>query len=194
MNMKKLLSVLLALIIVFAFAGCSSDDEAETSASDESTSLSEESEDTGDDAGDEADTSSTSQNDTTEATAAGTTAAKTTAKSETSTTEKETTTKRKIKLNVKFPYYSGKTTTLKIEYKQSSDKSYKVLVEDEEITLDKTFTNSYNITEKLIGDVDVRITLDGIELYKSNFVVSGTQSESTIELATGVEQLDGGFD
>lgn len=194
MNMKKLLSVLLALIIVFAFAGCSSDDEAETSASDESTSLSEGNEDTGDDADDESDTSSTSQNDTTEATAAGTTVAKTTAKSETSTTEKETTTKRKIKLNVKFPYYSGKTTTLKIEYKQSSDKSYKVLVEDEKITLDKTFTNSYNITEKLIGDVDVRITLDGIELYKSNFVVSGTQSESTIELATGVEQLDGGFD
>lgn len=189
--MKKLIALLSVLVIVLSFAGCAQKNEEETTTADASVA--------------ESSTSSV-QDNTTEAvsedvnedsTAAGTTLATTkpaTTHKQTTTQKNETTTKRKIRLNVKFPYYSSYKTVIKIEYKESKDKKYKELISDEEIVLDKAKTQSYDIKENLIGDVDVRVTIDGVELLKNDFVVSGRDSESTIELVSGTEMLDGGFD
>ena len=190
--MKKLLSVLMVLAIIFAFAGCSQKDE-EAANTNESTISSQQS---GEDEESTADTEetekATEENGTTKK--AETTKASNNNTTAKTTTEKETTTKRKIKLNVKFPYNNGVETAVKIEYRQAGDKKYKELVKDEKITLDKAFTKSYDIKENLIGDVDIKITLDGVELLENDFVVSGRDSEITIELICGTEMLEGGFD
>ena len=60
--------------------------------------------------------------------------------------------------------------------------------------LDKIKTQSYDIKENLTGDVDIRVTLNGVELLETDFVVKATEKESTIALVTGTEMLEGGFD
>jgi cytoskeletal protein RodZ len=209
--MKKVLSVLMVLAILLAFAGCSSKTDEEVANTDTSSTVEQgDGEDTsatvGEDESKNENASSTSNaNQTTSKSESTTASANTTATTQKATTKKqtttttkkdETTTKRKIKLTVEYPYHNAEKTKVTIEYKLSkdSDKKYKTLVEDEEITLDKLQTKTYEIKDQLVGDVDIRITLDGVELLENKFVISGKDSESKIQLAAGVEMLDGGMD
>jgi cytoskeletal protein RodZ len=211
--MKKVLSVLMVLAILFAFAGCSSKTDEEVANTDTSSTVEQgdsentsatvgenESEDENENASSTSSANQTtnkSENTTASGNSTATTQKATTKNQTTTTTKKdETTTKRKIKLTVEYPYHNAEKTKVTIEYKLSkdSDKKYKVLVEDEEITLDKLQTKTYEIKDQLVGDVDIRITLDGVELLENEFVISGKDSETKIQLAAGVEMLDGGMD
>lgn len=190
--MKKIMALLSALVIVFSFAGCTQKTEEETTS--ELVSETQDNHESTANSNDETTQADNNQNNSSDETNAGTTKAVTSQK-QTTTQKDETTTKRKIKLNVKLPYYNGLKTNIKIEYKLSKDKKYKELTDDDEqVVLDKAKTQTYSIKDNLAGDVDIRITIDGVELLKNDFVVSGRDSESTIELVTGTEMLEGGFD
>lgn len=203
--MKKIISVLLALVLLFSFAACSADKEPETStpaASDTSSTSdksSEESTDKQDNTENTTKKADSTQNGTTKA------AEKTTAKKDKETTKKpsttkeETTVKREIKLNIIYPYYNATKTKVNIEYKGAKDKAYtsifekkekgKTVIDKPEITLDGIKTLSYEIDKKIAGDVDIRVTLDDVELLENNFKISGKDSEITIELVSGTEML-----
>lgn len=189
--MKKFLALLAAFVIVFSFAGCSQKDEEETSAADVSSAEASVSN------AQESTTAAENNADTDSGDAAGTTLATTkatTTQKPTESKKEEPATKRKIKLNVKLPAYNGYKTNITIEYKEAEDKKYKQLVEDEQVILDKIKTQSYDIKENLTGDVDIRVTLNGVELLETDFVVKSNEKESTIALVTGTEMLEGGFD
>ena len=206
--MKKIISILLALVLLFSFAACSADKEPEAStpaASDASSTSDKSSEENTD----EQDNKDNTEKDTTKkADSTGSTARaaeKTTAKKDKETTKKpsttkeETTVKREIKLNIIYPYYNSTTTKVNIEYKGSKDKEYtsifekkekgKTIIDKPEITLNDRKTVSYDIDKKIAGDVDIRITLDDVELLENNFKISGRDSEITIELVSGTEML-----
>ncbi|MGN0536161.1 MAG: hypothetical protein ACI4IR_09205 [Eubacterium sp.] len=211
--MKKLIAIILAAVMVFALSACSSKEYTDTVVTIPVTD--ENGEQVTDENGNavtEVVTEATSENEKKSTTAGGKTnttaengktttkgnsGEKTTAKKTTTTTTKpEKTTKRKIKFAVVYPYYESKNTSVKIEYKLSKDddKKYKELVK-EDITLDTADQKrEYEIKDNLTGDVDIRITVEGIDLLQSKFVIKGTESETTINLYTGVERLDGGMD
>lgn len=212
--MKKFLAILMVLVIIFAFAGCSdkadvnndgtSSDTSDISAVDGADSPSDVSEsgkqgdaqsqsaqNGGAASSDKNGNNSGSQNNSNNTTIKN--ASNNTTKKE-DETKAETTTKRKIKLTVEYPSYNSVKTTVKIEYKEAKDKKYKELVEEEDITLDQIQKRSYDIKDKLIGDVDVRITLDGVVCLENDFVIKGTESEKTISLVTGTEVHNVGFD
>lgn len=110
---------------------------------------------------------------------------------------KQEETSRKIRLAVTFPYYDGKETAVKIEYKLAlqSNNKYKTLnIKDNKIVLDSKKEQVYTIDESLKGDVNIRITLDGIELHQNDFVVKGSESQAKISLYSGMEKMDGGMD
>lgn len=110
---------------------------------------------------------------------------------------KQEETSRKIRLAVTFPYYDGKETAVKIEYKlaSQSNNKYKTLnIKDNKIVLDSKKEQVYTIDESLKGDVNIRITLDGIELHQNDFVVKGSESQAKISLYSGMEKMDGGMD
>lgn len=208
--MKKIIAVLLAAVMVFALSACSSKEYTDTVVTIPVTD--ENGEQVTDENGNavtEVVTEATSKNGKESTTAGGKTnttaengktttkgnsGEKTTAKK--TTTKPEKTTKRKIKFTVIYPYYESKKTSVKIEYKLSKDddKKYKGLVK-ENITLGTADQKrEYEIKDNLTGDVDIRITIEGIDLLQSKFVIKGTESETTIKLYTGVERLDGGMD
>lgn len=192
--MKKIMALLAALVIVFSFAGCTQNSEEETT-SDMVSETQENSENTTSRNDESTQAADNNQGGTSSETTKAATTKTTTAQKPTEAKKEEPATKRKIKLNVKLPYYNGLKTNIKIEYKLSKDKKYKELTEDnEQVVLDKMKTQSYDIKENLTGDVDVRVTLDGVELLETNFVVKANERESTIELVTGNEMLEGGFD
>lgn len=191
--MKKIIALLAVLVIIFSFAGCSAKDDEETT-SDTVLSTAENENPQESTSADSSDTNENNQNNSSDKTTIpGTTEAKTSEKN-TEAAKNEPATKRKIKLNVKTPYYNSYKTNIKIEYKLSKDKKYKVLAENEQIVLDKAKSQSYDIDENLTGDVDIRITLDGVELLENDFVVKANEREITISLVTGQEMLEGGFD
>ncbi len=209
--MKKIISILLALVILFSFAACSAGKEPETTkpAASDSSDASVGNEDSKKDTSkqDSKDNTEKSSTKKAESTEKGTTKAaeKTTAKKDEKTTKKpsttkeETTVKREIKLNVIYPYYNSTKTKVNIEYKGPKDKKYtsifekkekgKKIVDKPDITLDGRKTLSYEIDKKIAGDVDIRVTLDDVELLENNFKISGKDSEITIELVSGTEIL-----
>lgn len=206
--MKKIISIMLALVLLFSFAACSADKEPETStpAASDTSSASDKS---GEESTDKQDNKDNTEKDTTKKTentsSTAKAAEKTTAKKDKETTKKpsttkeETTVKREIKLNVIYPYYNATKTKVNIEYKGPKDKEYtsifekkekgKTIIDKPEITLDGMKTLSYEIDKKIAGDVDIRITLDDVELLENNFKISGKDSEITIELVSGTEML-----
>ena len=212
--MKKIIAFLLAAVMVFALSACSSKEYTDTVVTIPVTD--ENGEQVTDESGNavtEVSTEATSENGKQSTTAGGknnatekkrtttakpgsaekTTAKKTTA---TNTTKPEKTTKRKIKFSVIYPYYQERQTTVKIEYKLSKDddKKYKELAK-ENITLNiADQKKEYEIKDNLVGDVDIRITIDGVDLLQNRFVIKGTEREQTFTLYAGVERLDGGLD
>lgn len=203
--MKKITAVLMALVIVLAFAGCSNKNGGDELTVDEIPSdvISEQATNESGEPVTEADTSANNEGTATTAEKEKTTASKntqsdnkTTKKPTTTkptTTKPTTTTKRKISFTVEYPYYNAMKTTVLIEYKEQGDKKYKELVKDEEITLDRRQKVTYEIDENLIGDVDVRVTINGVVLLENDFVISGTESQKFISLAAGTEMHDGGL-
>lgn len=199
--MKKFISVLLACAIVLAFAGCSQKDDSVDESNEPTVNQSEGENATSEPLSAEDDTKKTQEGDTkqTDSKTSQNATEKPTEKTTKAATSKkeETTVKRKIKLNVQFPYYNSQETTVKIEYKAAGDKKYTSLFDDDEevkVTLDQVKTQSFEIDKKIAGDVDVKITLDGVELLKNHFVISGKDSQATIELISGMEMIDGGMD
>lgn len=212
--MKKIIAFLLATVMVFALSACSSKEYTDTAVTIPVTD--ENGEQVTDESGNavtEISTEAASENEKQSTTAGGknnttekkgtttakpgsaekTTAKKTTA---TNTTKPEKTTKRKIKFSVIYPYYQERQTTVKIEYKLSkdNDKKYKELAK-EDITLNiADQKKEYEIKDNLVGDVDIRITIDGVDLLQNRFVIKGTEREQTFTLYAGVERLDGGLD
>lgn len=213
--MKKIISIILVAVIIFSFSACSSKEYKDTVVTIPVTD--ENGEQVTDESGNavtEVSTEATSENGKQSTTAGGknnttgkkeTTTAKsgsaekTTAKkttTTTTTTKPEKTTKRKIKFTVIYPYYQERQTTVKVEYKLSkdNDKKYKELAK-EDITLNiADQKKEYEIKDNLVGDVDIRITIDGVDLLQNKFVIKGTEKEQTFTLYAGVERLDGGID
>ena len=215
--MKKVLSVITALVIIFTFAACSNETAQENETSSKPTVTNDAGEITVGD--DNSSTSAPDNNDSKDTTDAnvqnGTTKADTTKKGETTSkgskpTTEPTTVERKIKLNVTYPIHSNPDkTTVNIEYKKPKDKKFKSLfekkvknskgkeetvIEKPEITLNKMQTISYTIDEELAGDIVLRFTLDGVKLFEDEFTINGRDSEISIELIANTEILDGGWD
>lgn len=212
--MKKIIAFLLAVVMVFALSACSSKeytdkvvtipvtDENGEQVTDESGNAVTELSTEAASENEKQNTTAGGKNNTTEkkgtTTAKPGSAEKTTAKKNTATTttKPEKTTKRKIKFSVIYPYYQERQTTVKIEYKLSKDddKKYKELAK-ENITLNiADQKKEYEIKDNLVGDVDIRITIDGVDLLQNRFVIKGTEREQTFTLYAGVERLDGGLD
>lgn len=114
---------------------------------------------------------------------------------ETTTKKPEKVTSRKISFTVNYPYYQGKKTKVKLEYKLSkdSDKKYQ-LIKEEELVMDKAVERKYQIDKKLKGDVDIRITINGVTLVENVFTIAENESTAIIDIETGIEKMDGGFD
>ncbi|MCM1115346.1 MAG: hypothetical protein NC397_07615 [Clostridium sp.] len=219
--MKKLLAVLMAVVIVMAFAGCSSkqyeDTEVTVPVTDENgeavtdkngaavTEVSKETEDddkSEDNAASEKQSSSSnnsngnkadsSAKEKTSAKKSGTSSAakpKTTEKKETTTAKPV---KRNVDLTVVVPYFNqAKDTKITVKYR-TDGKKYEELV-SEDITLGSEQTKKYKI-KKIKGDIDVIVTIDGVDVTYNTLKIMSYENNGTIKLVTGIEMLDGGWD
>lgn len=175
--------------MLFSFAACSSKTTDDT---DTSTTLAEG--ETTAVAGDNNETEAQGDDSNASVSQQGGLQATTTTKpAATTTTKEETTTKRSIVLTVKYPYsVYGQKVTITYKQKNEKDDKYRELIKDELINIDQ---GTYEIKEELIGDVDIHVTITGgIPLMRNYFVVSGKDANSTIEIVTSSEQMDGGMD
>lgn len=215
--MKKLLSILMVLVIMFAFASCSSKEYTDTPVTEIVTDENGEpvtdengnpvtvvaESTTGEDAsatssGQDTTAPSGSGSSTTAATTAkANTPAKTTAKkTTTTTTEKPTKSqKRDIKVIVELPFYNEKETDITVSYRVDGDKKYKDLEPKKNVKLDKTGKQETFTIPNVKGDVDISVSFSGTvgaNISKNTATAKASDKDQTVTIrpATGIEVME----
>lgn len=119
----------------------------------------------------------------------------------TSETESKKPEKRKVKVNVKLPYYNDQTVKLSVSFRAKGEKEYTKLhfpdpkndkdkLDYEEVALDGKTTKNYEIGE-LTGDVYVKISISDVNARGTSGVIKSEEDTLVLEPYTGIEMLEG---
>lgn len=212
--MKKLLSILMVLVIMFAFASCSSKEYTDTPVTEIVTDENGEpvtdengnpvtvvaESTTGEDAsatssGQDTTAPSDSGSSTTAATTAkANTPAKTTAKKTTTTTTEKPTKpqKRDIDVVVVLPLYKSEKTDITISYKEEGSKKTEKLKTKKDVVLDTAGKKETFTIENVKGDVEVTVSFSGAagtNLSQNTATVKSGDKTVTISPVTGIEHF-----
>lgn len=217
--MKKAISVLLVLILAFAFASCSSKEYEDTpvtevvtdengeAVTDENgktvTRVVETESNAGkDDSGNKTTQNNGSNNDSNNAGGNETNAANgnnnnqnKTIKTENKEETKKTTTaapkKREVTVDISLPYYNHEETDITVSYKADGDKKYTELDPVKGVKLDKKGKIESFELGKIKGDVTVVVKFSGIDITNNTIVISADDNKGTIKPVTGIEIING---
>lgn len=217
--MKKAISVLLVLILAFAFASCSSKEYEDTpvtevvtdengeAVTDENgktvTRVVETESNAGkDDSGNKTTQNNGSNNDSNNAGGNETNAANSnnnnqnkTTKTENKEETKKTTTaapkKREVTVDISLPYYNHEETDITVSYKADGDKKYTELDPVKGVKLDKKGKIESFELGKIKGDVTVVVKFSGIDITNNTIVISADDNKGTIKPVTGIEIING---